>query len=126
MAVLFNTVQVGPTKDGKQTITLPSEKRGAYVSCNTTPEKVDEYMSSRKNIEKDTNQKSGILLGLGTLAGMAIGALAIKSKDAKMYEKLGFGGITGCFVGFLGALGLAEYGTKQIEKLNDKFISENS
>ena len=125
MAVLFDTVQVGPVKDGRQTITLPSTKSGVYVSCNTSSEKVDEYISSRKNIEKDTNQKAGILMGLGTLAGMAVGAL-MNTKNAKMYEKLGFGGIIGFSVSLLGALGLAGYGTKQIEKLNDKFISENS
>ena len=57
MTVGINAIQLSPVTNGRQTITIPVDKKGAYIQCNTTPEKVDEFMSARDRI-KDKAAKS--------------------------------------------------------------------
>jgi hypothetical protein len=122
MNVNLVETMVGPTvcaQDGnKQKIILQSKDRMNHEII-TTPEKVDEYVKSRKEILK---VDKGII---SIVSGSAIAGALISNKVLK--DTSAFGAIVlGITTGLLGLIGCAEYVETKLTKLNDKFIADNS
>jgi hypothetical protein len=110
----------GPTvfiKDGnKQKIILQDRKKINY-EISTTPEKVDEYIKSRDNVTK-----VGVGTILTTLGSTLLVGLANYIKTKSFIPSL----MIGIYGGFLGFGGCYFYIKNKANKLNDKFITENS
>ncbi len=123
MTVGINSVQVSPVNNGRQTITIPVDKKGAYIQCNTTAEKVDAYMSAQNRIKEKAGNRGVLFALLSTIAGLGVGHFACKGD---LVGKLVIGGGSGLLAGFIGALCFADAGDKKIQKLNEDFVAQNS
>ena len=124
MTFMVDSVQIGPVKDGRQMVTLPSVNKGAYMQCEASVEQVDQYMANRKEVEKQAGVKEALSFGIATVVGAA--CAAVSKIDGKLLEKSVLGAACGVLVGMIGALGFMEQAQNKIQKLNDQFIAQNS
>lgn len=125
MTLLFDTVQVGAVHNGRQTVTIPDKKKGIYTTVNSTPEKVDEFLTERKNNEKKSEKQQWISLGTGTVLGGLIGtAFKLEKGMSRLASGVG-GALFGAAVSLFPILYFAIKGDNQNYKLNEKFIAEN-
>lgn len=122
--MLYDVVQVGPVKNGRQTVSLPSVKNNVYVQCEADKEDVDKFLSQRKKIENKAAKKSLLTIGLGTVAGALIG-LASKTAES-VGSRSGIGAVIGMTAGAMCAIGVCLRADNKKAKLNDRFIAENS
>ena len=124
MAIMFDSVQIGPVKDGRRMVTLPSVNKGAYIQCEAPVEEVDQYMSNRKEVEKQAGIKEALSFGIATIVGAA--CAAVSKMEGKLLEKSVLGAACGVLVGMIGALGFMQQAQNKIQKLNDEFIAQNN
>lgn len=84
---------LGPVENGKQTVQV-MYKDGMSKTYLSTPDKVDEFVSQYKNIEKRNTKKQWLTI----ISGTALGSLLAFAKDHVNYLKdiskkeLGIGG----------------------------------
>ena len=126
MSLLFDVVQVGAVHNGKQSITFPDSKTGTYRTVCTTPEKVDEFLTERKNIENKANKCAWIALGALTFAGALIGGAGKFAKDASRLENAAICAFLGAASSLIPTLGFAIKQDGDARKLTQQFIADNT
>ena len=93
----ISQVATGPIQGNKQGISVLEFKTGITKSYISTPEKVDEYINSRKDIISQTNRKGLSALALLSLVGTVIGTAAFRNdRLAGAFGGLIVGGLTAC------------------------------
>ena len=121
------TITVGPIQDGKQTLTIGDPIVGRYQTFISTPEKVDEFITTYDGISKKSAKRifaTGVTL---PLAGLAIGALvkvkgvANSVKGSRALFGLGAGMVAGAVLATISSVSAIVKHAKLVEN----FIAEN-
>ena len=106
---------------GQKVISLKTDKDGTYETCAVEKDKYDEFVNTKKKINKKSKIAKWITGVLLTAIGAGAGRLILKHK---------IGALIGAGVGLLlGALGIDIINSnkdKKIAKANKEFIETNS
>lgn len=126
MPLIFDAIQVGPVKDGKQTITVPNDKKGVYTTLTVEQDKVDLFLSERKSIESKGNKNVIASMIGGTVLGAITGIFAKVSKFSSKLENIALHSSIGMVVGAFAGLGICLKTSSDMAKLYNNFIYDNT
>ena len=121
-----NMVKVGPAENGKQKVSLYDKQDKVYRTVNSTPDKVDEFISTKKENKKKALKISAIIAGALVAVGAAAGAIfGGKVIDANKIELAGLGALTGLVISGISDIAIAGATSKKNKKVNQEFIENN-
>ena len=126
MSLLVDAIQVGPVKNGVQTITVPNSKNGVYTTLTVEQDKVESFLSERKSIETKGNKNALLAMLAGTVLGAISGAFAKVTQFSSRLENIGLHSSIGMVVGALAGLGVCLKASNDISKLYNNFIYDNT